>query len=270
MRIPRGLPGWAAAAVLAVVAAGWASADEKGETTLRQAYQTLHAAKSFTATITASMSGDNQTINGTVAAMKPNFLQVELKPPAGVTFIADGKNYFVYQGESKQYFKMPLAVAPTEFQGMWEGEIDSFFGGEKSLPKGTITSLGSGKVGTVDCDRVKVEPTGNGATLTYWIGKADHLIHRTEMIRSANGQSMTQTNTLSNIKLNAPKKAADFAFDPPRGAKLFEQPDYEAKLVPVGNLAPRFLAPAPTGGDVALTDALKGKKAVLVNFWFYG
>jgi len=246
-----------------------ASADPKGETILREAYRTLHAAKSFSATITATRTGEDDAIAGSVSAMKPNFLRVEMKAPADTSFIADGKSYFIYAGRNKQYLKSPLAAAPAEMQGMWEGEIDSFFGGEKCFPKGEVTYAGSVKVGDVDCEGVKVAAPENG-TIVYAVGKTDHLIHRTEISHSLDSKALTQTNTLTNIQLKVPVKAADFAFNPPAGVRLFEPPNFEGKLIPVGQLAPRFLAPSPRGGDVSLSDALKGKKAVLVNFWFYG
>jgi hypothetical protein len=37
----------------------------------------------------------------------------------------------------------------------------------------------------------------------------------------------------------------------------------------VGKPAPLFTLPAPDGRPVALQDAINGRKAVLVNFWFY-
>jgi hypothetical protein len=44
---------------------------------------------------------------------------------------------------------------------------------------------------------------------------------------------------------------------------------YDEKLTPVGQSAPAFSLPSPTGKQVALSATLKGKKALLLNFWFY-
>ena len=46
--------------------------------------------------------------------------------------------------------------------------------------------------------------------------------------------------------------------------------DMDAKLVKVGKPAPLFSIPGPKGGTVDLAQTLRGKKAILVNFWFYG
>ena len=67
--------------------------------------------------------------------------------------------------------------------------------------------------------------------------------------------------------------AAVFAYVPPKEATLYAPPSldaYNKKLLAVGSVAPKFALSAPTGGRVELAEALKGKKAVLVNSWFYG
>lgn len=40
-------------------------------------------------------------------------------------------------------------------------------------------------------------------------------------------------------------------------------------LLAPGKAAPAFTLSNPVGGQVSLSKALAGKKAVLVNFWFY-
>jgi hypothetical protein len=51
--------------------------------------------------------------------------------------------------------------------------------------------------------------------------------------------------------------------------RAYQYPQFEAKLLPAGKVAPDFNLPMPRGGQLSLTDARRGKKAVLVNFWFY-
>jgi hypothetical protein len=67
--------------------------------------------------------------------------------------------------------------------------------------------------------------------------------------------------------------AKQFAFVAPKGytaMKRPEPPDYEKGLVAVGKPAPDFNLPQVGGVNLALSDLLKEKKAVLVNFWFHG
>ena len=55
----------------------------------------------------------------------------------------------------------------------------------------------------------------------------------------------------------------------PRVISMGWPPD-EKNLLPVGIEAPDFQLPRKGGGQLSLDDALKGKKAVLLSFWFAG
>jgi outer membrane lipoprotein-sorting protein len=263
--------------LVATMSAKPTAADEKGSAVLKEAFKKLGEAKTMTADVSAVMDAPGapapMKLKGTVAAMKPNFFRWDMQGPGAQSFYADGKSYYIYISQINQYVKQALAAKPTELPGMWEGEVDAFFGGEKNAEKVEAMLTGSEKVGEVDCDVVKVEIKDPDRTATYSIGKSDRLIYKAVlMFPLGNGRTATQTNTLSNIKLNVKKKAADFEFKPPAGAKLFERPqenDFEASLLPVGKPAPDFELPTPTGGRLSLSDARKGKKAVLINFWFY-
>ncbi len=77
---------------------------------------------------------------------------------------------------------------------------------------------------------------------------------------------------LKNVKTNVALPDTAFAYALPKDATVdtpLTLDDHNKKLLPVGSVAPRFALSAPTGGKTTLADALKGKKAVLVNFWFY-
>ena len=52
-------------------------------------------------------------------------------------------------------------------------------------------------------------------------------------------------------------------------AKPKEPSKPKPQLLAVGEGTPDFDLPSPSGGRFTLHDALQGKKAVLVNFWFY-
>ncbi|MBL8066513.1 MAG: hypothetical protein JNM34_11760 [Chthonomonadaceae bacterium] len=46
--------------------------------------------------------------------------------------------------------------------------------------------------------------------------------------------------------------------------------EYKAKLIPIGKPLPGFTLKLAKGGSLSLSQAIKGRKATLVNFWFYG
>ncbi len=246
-------------------------ADEKGDAILKAAFEKLHAAKTLSMDVSISNSFALTKIQkGTVVAKKPNFLRAELMKQGGVLMVSDGKNSYQLPNGSKQYFKSPVDAKPQEMQGFWEGEVDSFFGGVAGLKGVETTYSGHEKVGGVECDVVIAKKESR--TFRYSVGTSDHLIYRNEFTigKDQTGKEVKQTSLITNIKLNAAIGAKVFAFAPPPGAKLYEQPDYNAKLVAVGKAAPAFSLPSPHGETVSLASAKKDKKAVLVNFWFYG
>ena len=48
------------------------------------------------------------------------------------------------------------------------------------------------------------------------------------------------------------------------------QQDMTSGLLAIGSKAPAFSVNSPRGGKISLASVIKGKKATLVNFWFYG
>jgi outer membrane lipoprotein-sorting protein len=215
-----------------------ARADEKGDKILQKAFRKLFAAKAMTADITSTITGDGLPeegieLKGTVSALKPNYLRVELKgeTPRGAflqTYVSDGKSYFSYDTVSKQYTKEKVSLTPTEFLGMWEGEIDAFFGGEKNALKVKTDYEGEELFNKMPCEIVKTEAKGlnnSVRTITYTIGKRDSIIYRAVFSAGNPDESnQSQTNVLTNIKLTANKTPADFSYTPPKGAKLRTPP----------------------------------------------
>ncbi len=233
MQILRPLGVLSLAALLGCTSFSVAHADEKGDKILRRAFSKLFAAKAMTADITKTISGEGVPaegiiLKGAVAALKPNYLRCEIKGdfPGGVlsfAFVSDGKNYFDYSSSTKQYSKTKVSLTPTEFAGMWEGEIDAFFGGEKNALKVKADFQGEELYNKTPCDIVKVESkTGNiTRTITYTIGKKDSMIYRAVFPEgNPEESSITHTNVLTNIKLTAAKTPADFVYKPPAGATL--------------------------------------------------
>jgi hypothetical protein len=58
--------------------------------------------------------------------------------------------------------------------------------------------------------------------------------------------------------------------EPQAGGAPQGEDEYTAKLLKVGTQAPKFSAQTPEGKKTSLDELRKGKKATLVNFWFYG
>lgn len=215
-----------------------AHADEKGDKILRKAFSKLFAAKSMSADITQTITGqglppEGIVLKGTFAALKPNYLRVQLKGEEqaanlNFVFVSDGKDYYDYSSTTKQYSKTKALLTPTEFPGMWEGEIDAFFGGEKNAGKVQTDYEGEELYNKIPCEIVKTEAKAQNnttRTITYTIGKKDSIIYRAVFpAGSPDESSIVHTNTLTNIKFAATKTPADFTYKPPTGATLRKPP----------------------------------------------
>lgn len=273
-----GLAGLASFSALA------AQADEKGEKILKEAFRTLNQARSMTADLATERKTTGQpalTGKGTISLKKPNLLYVLISHQDGartqkISYITDGKYYFNYAQGATMYMREPVPGSPSQFNGEWEGEVDSFFGGEKNAAKLNADLAGTETLDDTPCNLIRVKQPGDTRVLTYAIGQTDHLIHQTSWtIKLDEKTTMTQTNRLRNIRLNSSVTSSLFAFTPPKGVKLYDPQEelrqMEAKLVPVGEEAPAFEVTRPQDKNrFSLASTLNGRKAVLVNFWFYG
>jgi outer membrane lipoprotein-sorting protein len=166
-------------------------------------------------------------LEGRVTAGKPNLLLVDLraqKQRQVQLFFAAGPQDYIYNYMSPPgtYRKDPNKPNPTEFVGVWEGEIDGFFGGEGNLAKVKAGYVGTGVVDGTVCDVVRAEMTSPNRSVTYFIGRSDQLIRKSALTFGAgSGQQGTQTNTIRKLKLNAELKPDTFRFSPPANLRLF-------------------------------------------------
>jgi len=72
-----------------------------------------------------------------------------------------------------------------------------------------------------------------------------------------------------NVRTDRHFTPADFSWVPPKGAIDGRKiKSHSAKPLQAGEMAPEFELPLTNGNLISLREALKGKKALLVNFWF--
>lgn len=257
----------------ALLLAPAAHADEKGDAILSTAFRTLHAATTMTAKVKYSITVEaNQpkVMEGTVVVKKPNLLSYRVAGKRDMKqFVSDGKNYYIYPAVPNSYMREDMEANPRQIAGNWAGEVDAFFGGEANAKGVKAHYAGTKTVNGRPCDIVAVADKQGDVTrkITYAVGKTDHLICRTTVRVQGPPKSYVQTFSMSNIKLNGSAEPSLFAFNPPKGVTLW---DPEAKLVAVGEPAPPFELTNPSSKErFSLASALDGRKAVLVNFWFY-
>jgi len=247
-----------------------ARADEKADAILKQVSAADKSLQSLTADIslTQQMGQQGMSINGTVKIKKPNKIHLTIGPPANQTIITDGKTLYLLM-PGNQYMKQPFpsGQSPEFLPGNLLFDPQSPLGAKlvESKPRYLGTETVAGKTYRVLTLTPPAPPT---ATMKLYVD-ANNLVTRSETEMKNDQTTMKMVAALSNIKINPNLAVAEFEYTPPPTAKLYTGPNYDANLVPVGKAAPAFSLPTPAGGHVALADAGKGKKAIMVNFWFY-
>lgn len=263
-----------------------ARADGKADALLKEVETTTKGIKTLTADLRMSQSaqtpdGKEQSMKmvGAIKLRKPNLARLEFTEGEFVKTIAsDGKNVFTLM-PGNLYQKTKVDAQGTNIDTLWAAPVAMFFSGRFSLmgaeSKAAATYVGKQTIEGMVYDVVQLsgkKPFAYTGKLYIAPGK---LATRLEMEITApsGGPGLKVDAVLTNVKRNAPLTKAEFAYVPPKDAAQYTPPspeEFNKKLLAVGSVAPRFVLSAPTGGRLELAEALKGKKAVLVNFWFYG
>jgi outer membrane lipoprotein-sorting protein len=257
--------------LLLTTLAGPAQAQGDADRLLREMRAAYGRLQSLTAdlTLTRRHGGETIRLQGTVKLRKPNLARVELSGPFSRTIVSDGKTRWTWFSEVNRYRKE--AIHPrraSDIQVLWARPVSLFFDPERLSfnfqarvrPRllGTRTLDGTAyRVIEIASDELCKE------TVRYFIGP-DRLVHRMEAELKAEGQQVQVAARLSNLHLNPPLGDPEFAYAPPAGASEYR----EAEMARSGSQAPSFTLPGTAGSPVALAEALRDHRAVLLNFWF--
>lgn len=273
---------WIGVALLAALGTNRVRADEKADALLKEVDQVTKATKTLAADLNMSErfktpDGKEQTMKmaGTLKLRKPNLARIDFTEGGyAKTIASDGKNLYTLM-PNNQYQKSAVDAQGKAINALWAAPVSMFFGGQatgifggESNPE--TSYMGKQTVDGIEYEVVQLKGKGQPAyTMNLFIAP-NRLATRMDAEITQGSQTFKLDAALKNVKVNAVLPETAFAYAPPKGATAYVQPDYNKNLLPVGSAAPRFALSAPTGGKIALEDALKGKKAVLVNFWFYG
>jgi len=268
----------AAASVALLAGTAAARADEKADTLLKEVITATKAVTTLTADFTYSLEtqGRKMAMEGTAKVKRPNLARIDSTGSMAQTIASDGKTIWTLRKDENQYIKTNAdpegkivagAVMPHFPLSFFFNPTADLFGTGSAMK---IQGVSNEKVAdrTFQVIEGSIEKPVT-ASIKLYVGP-DKLLHRVALTYKQDSETVTIDAALQNVKTGVALAASQFAYKPPKNAKLFEQPNFEAKLVSVGKEAPNFTLPTPDGGQVALGEAVKGKKAVLVNFWFYG
>jgi outer membrane lipoprotein-sorting protein len=262
-----------------------ARADEKAEALLKQTRAATAKLRTLRADVEFTMKSrfGSSTSTGTVALKRPNLARFEMTGNPSLLVVADGKNLFQVLPGRKEYQKTKLAADGSNMRIPFGESVTGFFYPDTIGRGWSGTSsryIGKEWLDGDGCEVIEVDirfpegvPGPKKLTSRYFISDRDHLIHQTVTTVVDEEGTTTNVSRLKNAQTDVRIDDATFRWTPPATAQLVVPPtpaDFEKKLVPMGKPAPDFNLPMPQGGQLSLSDARKGKKATLVNFWFYG
>ena len=202
-------------------------------------------------------SGTNSRILARIMAMRPDYYKVETE---NQSFYCDGISAWQYFPLLAVYrpFKMydkgmfiPLAAGfamyspPSQFKPDYIGVEEAVFEGKRviALVEAPMPGL---RV------RIFIDPES-------WlpVGSDQKMLDDVDVY------------TYRNVQTDRHFTPADFAWLPPKGAIDDTKIKSDGpKPLQAGEVAPEFDLPLINGKHISLRDALKGKKGMLVNFWF--
>jgi hypothetical protein len=266
---------------------GAAQADPRVEAIFAKARKDVTSARTLQAEAMQSFTQDGKTANGLISLrlMKPNLGWITMKGSDGKPewlAICDGNDFVDANMARKEYDRTPVATTyggPGLLRNL--PPLRAFHhpafltAGPEHRYAGTKEANGR----TYQVIEMEGKPPPEGRT-PFFVGRTryffgpDGLLEGSEYEVKQQDRWGTMSFWLTKVKLNVPMTAAQFAYTPPADFKYLgreseaERARGAASLLKTGVRAPDFRLPTPEGGELSLRAARKGKKAVLINFWF--
>jgi peroxiredoxin/outer membrane lipoprotein-sorting protein len=205
-------------------------------------------------------------MSGTVKAKKPDLYAIDSSGALPARMNSDGKTVLFYIKSENAYAQLPAGGQSMNLTVTSVAPLTLFFNPRKLVAPGTPTFY-VGKERWHDKVYDCVEQRFGPSVMRYYVG-ADRVVYRLKVHLEMGGKKQDVEATLSHVRTNPSLSLADFPTLPPANARLFDLPVPGSKALAPGEQAPEFTLPQPAGADLALADLRKGRKAVLVTFWF--
>ena len=272
----------------AQIAPAPAAADTQVKTVLDQSIAAHKALTALSATVTVQTTGagvdQSQTIM--LAFQKPGGAKATVADKTGTLarIVSDGKTLTIYDVHAKQYTSRRLPAgtpAVTAALSAAQALLPMLLARPETLSRivgnGAKTALSADTLGGAAVDVVAVTPPtaagGQKQTLTLSFGHDDHLLRQfaetVSATRNGQMQTLTHTETITDLSTTPTLTAADFTFTPPPGVKkapaqAAQPPMHDPRLVPGARPFP-IVAKDLSGKPLSLAQ-YRGK-VVLMDFW---
>ena len=250
-------------------------AEERAQALVQQFAKTALKAQTLSANIelTYTNSEGLHRNTGNLMLMKPNYALLSLKGDYPVeTLASDGKSVFILADQTtyKQQKSDPRGAnidSPwfgLPFRYFFTQSLNPFGPGPDSAAKIQYSGEEIIQGETFQVLRVNGEKP-MPYTARYYFGR-DNIMRRSVVDFGTPPKQTSFTATLTGVRTNVKVTFADFQFKPPKDATLDK--GFEDKMLALGKHAPDFTLPSFAGKKQSLAEIIKGKKAILINFWF--
>lgn len=237
--------------------------------------------RSFSATITIRFGAETQV--GRIECARPNRWRWEQTLPAAETVVSTGSDVYRFVGDGASDYRRFEPGAAGE--NLELPLASAFFRSDRVLPMtegAELRSIGRRSLRGRAFDAIEIRhlPTGPRSGPHRWRTDLCYFERETGLLvrvesRTASGQSVIgQRDTeLSDVRLNPSLHPKRFVWSPPAEARVIEQPmneDFLSRLPARGTRPADFRLLSTEGRSRTLSDLLRGKRALLLNFWSFG
>ena len=265
----------ASVGVICVGIAVLSRAQEPAQIFAKQMIQAARDQRTIEADITIrwKTSTGMKASSGTIRLMKPNYALIKLNGDYPLRVLAsDGATRYMAP-DDKSYTQEAIDPQGAKVDTPWWGFPFRFFFSQ------ILNPFPSAPNSTEQLDDVTTETiSGRPFRVLHAHGsspmgsyKAEFFFYRTVLERATvqfgdGTKSGVFEASLSRVKVNVPYSAKSFRFVPHADQRTTSM---ASGMLSIGNSAPDFTLPTPDGKQLELSRFRQGKKATLVNFWYY-
>lgn len=249
-----------------------ASADQTAETLLQTSVARAKSMRALTAHVELTWGSPSQSLKrstGAIKLMKPNFALIELTGDYPLTTLAsDGRSRYLFSDVAK-YSLTAADPSGKNIDTPWWIFPVRFFFTQDLKPFGpdspTWTSIRYAGLETMAGVSYRVLEIAGDKPMPYTARYYfDDGVLRRSVVTFTGGPVFTAQ--IEQVRTGHNLRSRDFAFRPPRTAKL--DTGAESKMLALGESGPDFSLTSSDGKLLTLESVRQGKKATLINFWY--
>lgn len=224
--------------------------------------------------LTWKTGGAVKSSSGTFRLRRPNLAEIRLSGDYPLReLVSDGVSRFAVE-DPTVFTRSAMDARGEMVDAPWWGLPFRFFFTQSLNPFGAkpdasarLTRLADETVAGVELQGLQAEGTSPmGAYTGRFFFDKEGVLWRSSVIFGSGPGAAVFEAALSHVRVNGVGRTDAFRFVPAAGQSEKTTAD---GMLAAGERAPEFSLRAPGGKRITLADERRGKKATLVNFWYY-